>query len=71
MHNFILFSLQARVEIVLESKNKYVYCRPCDLAKLESVRKFVEIFKMGIYTILFSMPFLFINAYYPSSLTGG
>lgn len=32
----------ARAEIVLESKNKYVYCRECDLASFESVRKFAE-----------------------------
>ncbi|CAG9764489.1 unnamed protein product [Ceutorhynchus assimilis] len=35
---------EAREEIVLDSKNKYVYCRPCDLASLESIRKFVKIF---------------------------
>lgn len=32
----------ARAEIVLESKNKYVYCRECDLASFESIRKFVD-----------------------------
>lgn len=32
----------ARAEIVLESKNKFVYCRECDLASFESVRKFAE-----------------------------
>lgn len=32
----------ARTEIVLESKNKYVYCRDCDLASFDSIRKFVE-----------------------------
>ncbi|XP_056641133.1 retinol dehydrogenase 13-like [Diorhabda sublineata] len=35
----------ARKEIVLDTKNKYVYCRQCDLASLDSVRKFVETFK--------------------------
>ncbi|RVE54553.1 hypothetical protein evm_000674 [Chilo suppressalis] len=34
-----------RREIVLETSNKYVYCRPCDLASTESIRKFVETFK--------------------------
>lgn len=32
----------ARAEIVLESKNKYVYCRECDLASFESIRKFAD-----------------------------
>lgn len=32
----------ARTEIVLESKNKYVYCRECDLSSFESIRKFAE-----------------------------
>ncbi|XP_017472643.1 PREDICTED: retinol dehydrogenase 13-like isoform X3 [Rhagoletis zephyria] len=36
---------EARDEIVLETYNKHVYCRQCDLASLESVRKFVESFK--------------------------
>ncbi|XP_034177072.2 retinol dehydrogenase 13 [Osmia lignaria lignaria] len=35
----------ARSEIVLETKNKYVYCRPCDLASQESIREFVNQFK--------------------------
>ncbi|XP_041969192.1 retinol dehydrogenase 13-like isoform X2 [Aricia agestis] len=35
----------ARREIVLESGNKYVYCRPCDLASVHSVKKFVDRFK--------------------------
>ncbi|CAK1583947.1 unnamed protein product [Parnassius mnemosyne] len=34
-----------RREIVLETGNKYVYCRPCDLASTASVRAFVERFK--------------------------
>lgn len=29
----------------MDTKNKYVYCRPCDLASLESIRNFVKIFK--------------------------
>ncbi|KAI8128602.1 hypothetical protein FF38_09969 [Lucilia cuprina] len=36
---------EAREEIVLESRNKYVYCRECDLASMESIRKFAENFK--------------------------
>ncbi|XP_073997219.1 retinol dehydrogenase 13-like [Rhodnius prolixus] len=36
---------QARKEIVLETKNKYVYCRLCDLSSQESIRKFVDEFK--------------------------
>ncbi|XP_019881396.2 retinol dehydrogenase 13 [Aethina tumida] len=35
----------ARKEIVLETKNKYVYCRKCDLASFESIREFVNTFK--------------------------
>lgn len=30
---------------MLDTKNKYVYCRPCDLASLESIRSFVKLFK--------------------------
>ncbi|XP_050311563.1 retinol dehydrogenase 13-like [Anthonomus grandis grandis] len=36
---------EARKEIVLDTRNKFVYCRPCDLASLDSIRKFVEVFK--------------------------
>ncbi|ALC42025.1 CG30491, partial [Drosophila busckii] len=36
---------EAREQIVLESKNKYVYCRECDLASLDSVRNFIAAFK--------------------------
>ncbi|KAF5273108.1 hypothetical protein FQA39_LY07598 [Lamprigera yunnana] len=35
---------EARQEIVLDTKNKYVYCRPCNLASLKSIREFVDIF---------------------------
>ncbi|XP_071453831.1 retinol dehydrogenase 13-like isoform X2 [Hetaerina americana] len=35
---------KTREEIVLETKNKYVYCRSCDLSSQDSVRKFVERF---------------------------
>ncbi|CAB0031934.1 unnamed protein product [Trichogramma brassicae] len=35
---------QAREEIVFESKNKFVYCRKCDLASQESIRDFVKQF---------------------------
>lgn len=33
---------EAREEIVLETKNKYVYCRQCDLASLDSIREFAS-----------------------------
>lgn len=33
---------KVREEIVLESKNKHVYCRECDLSSLESIRNFVK-----------------------------
>ncbi|KAL1116081.1 hypothetical protein AAG570_005576 [Ranatra chinensis] len=36
---------KAREEIVLESRNKYVYCRECDLASQKSIREFVKKFK--------------------------
>ena len=35
----------ARRDIVLDTKNKYVYCRKCDLASQESIRSFVKQFK--------------------------
>ncbi|CAH0550128.1 unnamed protein product [Brassicogethes aeneus] len=35
----------AREDIVLDTKNKYVYCRKCDLASLDSIREFVDVFK--------------------------
>ncbi|CAK1547500.1 unnamed protein product [Leptosia nina] len=36
---------EVRKEIVLETGNKFVYCRPCDLADSASIRTFVERFK--------------------------
>lgn len=36
---------EARTEIVLESRNKYIYCRECDLASQKSIRNFVNQFK--------------------------
>jgi len=33
-----------RQEIVMESSNKYVYCRKCDLASMESIRQFAKRF---------------------------
>ncbi|KAJ0173445.1 hypothetical protein K1T71_010594 [Dendrolimus kikuchii] len=36
---------EVRRDIVLETKNKYVYCRPCDLASTASIRDFVARFK--------------------------
>jgi len=35
----------ARQEIVLSTKNKFVYCRKCDLADFQSIRNFVDSFK--------------------------
>ncbi|XP_058802163.1 retinol dehydrogenase 12-like [Phymastichus coffea] len=35
----------ARTEIVFDTKNKYVYCRKCDLSSQQSIREFVELFK--------------------------
>ncbi|KAK2586743.1 hypothetical protein KPH14_011775 [Odynerus spinipes] len=36
---------EARRKIVVDTMNKFVYCRECDLASQESIRKFVERFK--------------------------
>ncbi|XP_061384413.1 retinol dehydrogenase 12-like [Danaus plexippus] len=36
---------EVRREIVLDTGNKFVYCRPCDLASTDSIRAFVERFK--------------------------
>ncbi|KAI4494313.1 hypothetical protein M0802_008996 [Mischocyttarus mexicanus] len=36
---------QARKDIVIETKNKHVYCRKCDLASQENIRHFVNRFK--------------------------
>lgn len=36
---------EAREDIVLETRNPNVFCRECDLASLQSVRKFVQQFK--------------------------
>ncbi|CAH2044808.1 unnamed protein product, partial [Iphiclides podalirius] len=36
---------EARRDIVLETGNKFVYCRPCDLASTASIRAFAEQFK--------------------------
>lgn len=41
--------LQARKQIVLDTQNKYVYCRQCDLASQESIREFVKLFKKGMF----------------------
>ncbi|XP_077297751.1 retinol dehydrogenase 13-like [Arctopsyche grandis] len=37
---------KVRTDIVINSKNKYVYCRPLDLSSFESIRTFVSMFKM-------------------------
>ncbi|KAG8228465.1 hypothetical protein J437_LFUL009330, partial [Ladona fulva] len=42
---------KAREEIVLETKNKYIYCRKCDLSSQESIRNFAERFKKVNYAI--------------------
>lgn len=36
---------EARKEIVIETQNKYVYCKECDLASQKSIRDFVDAFK--------------------------
>lgn len=36
---------EAREEIVLESLNKHVYCRQCDLASFASIREFARNFQ--------------------------
>lgn len=33
---------EIRDEIMLESKNKHVYCIECDLSSMESIRQFVH-----------------------------
>lgn len=33
---------EAREKIVLTSKNRYVYCRECDLSSMESIREFAK-----------------------------
>lgn len=47
--SFLFF--QARRDIVIESKNKFVYCRECDLASQASIRDFVKQFKQGIICV--------------------
>eukprot|EP00090_Calanus_glacialis_P045351 TRINITY_DN8370_c0_g1_i1.p1 TRINITY_DN8370_c0_g1~~TRINITY_DN8370_c0_g1_i1.p1 ORF type:complete len:183 (-),score=67.67 TRINITY_DN8370_c0_g1_i1:666-1214(-) len=36
---------EERKNIVLDTRNKYVYCRKCDLESMESIREFVTQFK--------------------------
>lgn len=36
-----------RKEIVIESSNKYIYCRKCDLASMESIKQFAKRFNEG------------------------
>jgi len=36
---------EERKKIVLDTRNKYIYCRKCDLASMESVREFVTQFR--------------------------
>lgn len=47
--NYIILSCKAREDIVLQTQNKYVYCRTCDLASQSSIRNFAERFKKGKY----------------------
>merc|ERR1719300_1223205 len=36
---------EERKKIVLDTKNKYVYCRKCDLSSIESIKEFVNQFQ--------------------------
>ena len=38
---------EVRKSVVLETANKYIYCRSCDLASQESIRKFADRFNSG------------------------
>lgn len=58
LHNVPLsLILQARQDIVLKTKNKYVYCRTCDLASQKSIMEFVERFKSGKLLFVFAHMF--------------
>ena len=58
LHNLPLsLILQARQDIVLKTKNKYVYCRTCDLASQTSIMQFVERFKSGKFLFVFAHMF--------------
>lgn len=37
---------KVRREIVLQTSNKYVYCRECDLSSMESIREFAKKYVM-------------------------
>ena len=39
---------EIRKEFVLESGNKFIYCRKCDLASQESIKQFATRFNSGI-----------------------
>nr|CAD7200781.1 unnamed protein product [Timema douglasi] len=53
---------KAREEIVLETKNKYLYCRECDLASQSSIRNFVKRFgKVLVCNLKASAPSRIIN----------
>jgi retinol dehydrogenase-13 len=41
---------EIRKEFVLESGNKYIYCRKCDLASQESIRQFASRFNSGNFS---------------------
>jgi len=50
-------NLQARQDIVLQTKNRYVYCRTCDLSSQKSIMQFVERFKSGKLLFVFAHVF--------------
>lgn len=45
---------EVRKELVVETENKFIYCRQCDLASQDSIRKFAERFNAGNLTLLLS-----------------
>ena len=44
---------EIRKEFVLESGNKFIYCRKCDLASQESIRQFASRFNSGNFSYFF------------------
>lgn len=45
---------EVRKTFVLETGNKFIYCRNCDLASQESIRKFASRFNSGFLFEFFS-----------------
>lgn len=41
---------EIRKEFVLQTGNKFIYCRKCDLASQDSIRQFATRFNSGILT---------------------